>query len=226
MHWVAVNGINGGHCECNDGETRYGSSANGRHATTSGGIYFDGGNTVYGRGCCPDGTYGWSLNQSDPSVYRTVNGIPYNGASAYTSASEMNGRCLCPTGTGPKDSSSYQGQVINASCACPTGTNWYEGSGCLKCPPGSTWDATCEQCLCNAQDTYGYTYGVYSQTNSCARKQFNVPGGYFSTMTCSAGCTMEAHYYDATLNCCYCSAQAGNAHDSEHDVNGCYIGSN
>jgi hypothetical protein len=53
-----------------------------------------------------------------------------------------------------------------------------------------------------------------------------VPGGYFSTMTCSAGCTLEAHYYDPGLNCCYCSAQAGTSHDSEHDARGCYIGSN
>ena len=241
MRWVEGGGWNGGRCECDleNRTTQYSSKLYGNSLTS--------GNTTYGHrigiGCCPEGTRGY--------VYDT--GSTQN--TGYTGATAAGGRdvpysyarsdCFCPTNTGPKDSSSYQGTVVNANCACPTGKTWYPAqngyaAGCYQCPPGdtyvaaadvccpagTTWDATCEQCLCNAKDSYGYTYGVYSQTNGCAQKQYNVPGGYFSTMTCRGGCTLEAHYYDAGMNCCYCSAQAGMNHDSEHDARGCYIGSN
>jgi hypothetical protein len=53
-----------------------------------------------------------------------------------------------------------------------------------------------------------------------------VPGAYYSPNTCSAGCTREAHYFDAGMNCCYCAAQAGSGHDAEHDSRGCLISGN
>ena len=216
MTWVEDdNGINGGYCKCSadSSRTKIGNKNYPTYNNTSGYM-------VYGFACCPEGTHGWSFHQTANS--NGPNG--YQGSVA-EGTDYATGKCFCPTGTGPKSSSSYQGGSVNATCACPTGTTWYEGNGCRKCPPGSTWDENCGQCLCDATDGYS-TLGVYSQTNSCAQRQFNVPGAYYSTNTCSAGCTREAHYFDAGMNCCYCAAQAGSGHDAEHDSRGCLISGN
>ncbi|MBQ4493382.1 MAG: hypothetical protein II972_02105, partial [Elusimicrobiaceae bacterium] len=211
MVWQEDSNIkDGGYCKCSSDIAR-------TEFINAGALYGNGTSdywqTIIGRTCCPVGTQGYQYNKSsNTNPYRPG----YNGAAAQTG-------CFCPSGTGPRTNNDYQGSSINDVCACPTGTNWYEGSGCLKCPPGSTWDENCGQCLCDAKDQYNYSYGVYNQTNSCTQRQFNVPGAYYSTMTCSAGCTMEAHYFDAGMNCCYCAAQAGANHDDQHDARGCLI---
>ena len=219
--WVTGTGKDGGHCECiaEPARTIYGSNKTG---TWNSGRNFNGENTIYGRGCCAVGTYGWALNASNPQTTQNINGIQYNGANVLSGANEINGRCLCPTGTGPRTSESYQGTPVNATCACPTGTTWYEGSGCLKCPPGSTWNEHCGTCLCNQTDGYS-TWGPYDQTNGCTQKMCKGVG-YFDTNTCSCGCLVSDTEYDSDLECCRCPAQAGINHDANHDINGCYIG--
>ena len=209
MSWVETSqGKDGGYCKCDVNSTMIGS-----HDSSS----FLASQMIYGRQCCPTGTSGWAFHaQADK-----------NGPTGYQGGvavgSNFLGKCFCPTGTGPKSNSAYSGESVNETCACPTGQNWYGANGCRKCPPGSSWNEDCGQCLCDATDQYYATYGVYNQTNSCTQKQFNAVGAYYSTSTCSAGCTMEAHYYDAGKNCCYCAAQVGAGHDAQHDSRGCLI---
>ena len=214
MSWQPGSGVDGGYCKCDDGSTRMATS-----------WYSSNDRSWHSRGiaCCPTGTVGYALG----SQYGTQ-ASGYDGAiivgEAQTANFTVGDACFCPTGTGPRTSDSYQGTVVNETCACSTGTTWYEGSGCLKCPPGSTWNEHCSKCLCNQTDGYA-TYGPYDQTNGCTQKMCK-GAGYYDVSTCSCGCIAEDTYYDSDLECCRCPAQAGIGHDENHDINGCYIGSN
>ena len=171
----------------------------------------------------------------------TGSSINYNGARIMYnggSSSSSNKPCRCPANQvwlnnrcGTCTEIYGQGYTYTTDhrergtcCAPGYAPDSTQESGCSRCPIGSTWDDHCAACLCDARDDYGAPYGVYGpQTENCTRPQYyDVIGAYFSTMTCSAGCTLEAHYYDAGLNCCYCAAQVGNNHDSDHNSNGCY----